>query len=142
MRGRVLASCLVVLAGTVGCTHGLLFVNSHLLSITSPTNYSVQHLPVTLRFTVNSTGHQPAAFAVFLDRQPMPPEQTVRHFAADDRLGITVTTHRTVVYRTMQRRTDAAAGEQDHHEIVVVALDSAGRRSDESFAYVDFTLER
>lgn len=138
---RGAGATLLLLGATTGCASGLLFVNNHLITITSPRQYSTVRLPVLLRFRVMPDSGA-VRYAVFLDRAPMPPGSTVAHFSADDRQGIAVISNWSLLYRTMPRRQGAPAGEQDQHEITVVDLDASGRRIGETEAFVDFTLKR
>jgi hypothetical protein len=132
----------------------LSFQQDHRLTITSPANRSTVTLPVAVEWTVKDVGDS-ASYAVFVDRAPQPPGQTVAWlFRGDDscataeacadpdhlaRANIYTTDETRVVIDRVPRTT---ASGRDLHEIVIVLLDEAGRRRGESAFRVDLEVER
>lgn len=143
---------------------GLSFVSDDRLHFTSPPARSLVNLPVTLTwrmkgFQFAQPGSAPPSghagyFAVFIDRAPVKPGQTLLTIA--DRLcrrtpGCFNTSYLAVrgIYTTL---TDSVTVSQlnltdsrqkiQHHEATVVLIDTAGKRIGESAWYIDFQTDR
>jgi len=143
----VLASCSV-------SNHNVF--NDHRFHFVAPPSRAHVRLPVTLRWTMRD--FTPAAhFAIFVDRSPVGPGQTLRAVADRD-----TSCKRTPgcpdasyladrqIYTTaddgfvLDRVADFVDNreKQQLHEVTVVLLDTAGRRIGESVWYLDFWLPR
>jgi hypothetical protein len=146
--------------------HGLAFEEDNRLHFVQPRGRQQVTLPVTISwniadFVVAGPGHRTASshegyFAVFVDRAPIRPDQTLRAVAGNDETclhdpqcpdqeylasrGVYVTTNDTVVLPTLP----ALSGRETNqlHEVTVVLMNSAGHRIGESAWYIDFWLRR
>jgi hypothetical protein len=148
---RCLALCLLC-ASVAGCAGApRAFVADQRLRITSPTVLGT----VTTPFSVSWTGSRPGdhSYAVFVDRMPFGPGETVRDLA--DRqckhepgcpdaeylagLGVYVTTSQSVEV-THLVPLGGTAGRASHpvHTLTVIALDGRGRRRGEAAWTVEF----
>ena len=147
-----------------GCAvRGLGFREDDRVKIVSPKNHSMLTLPVTVRWTtkdfrVTGPGGTPTDdagyFAVFLDRAPQPPGETIEWHAKEDRgcfrsrgcpdetwfkeHNIFPTTASSFTIDVLPTRT-----KEDRrvlHEVTIVLLDAAGRRIGESAFWVEFRV--
>lgn len=163
----LLATTAAIAAG--GCVNlsQLQFKQDHRLHFTSPDSRAQVQLPVTLSWTMGdfrvaargseAPSEHAGYFAVFVDRAPVKPGQTLAVVAKGDptcrpsegcpdaaylRLrGVYTTTAPSLVLRNVVPITS----NNDHvqlHEATVVLMDTSGRRIGESAWYRDFKLER
>lgn len=164
LRSSALATCLVaVAAGLTGCGTGpLAFHNDHRLSFGTPAARSRVQTPLTVRWSMRdfaptgldgSTTPARGAFAVFVDRAPMPVGADLKWFAAHDTgclrdprcpdpaylasRGVHLTTDTALTLDVLPPVADAVGEEQ--HSVTVVLLNGAGRRFAESAWYLPFT---
>jgi hypothetical protein len=163
LRTTALALCV---ASTAGCQLSQLqFTNDHRLSFESPQARHRVQIPVTVSWSMKdfeATGldggrdsHQ-GAFAVFVDRAPMPVGKDLKwlakgdtgckrdlrcpdaHYLADR--GVYVTTSSNVKLETLPAQSSGTGDEQ--HYVNVVLLDGTGHRIGESAWYRPFTSKR
>lgn len=157
---------ILVLVVTVACTDftDLAMRQDHRLTFTAPNSRDVVKPPFTLRWTMDdfrvvkpgagrperSAGY----FAIFIDKSPMKPGQTVEDFVDDDEAckqdpncpdanyladrGVYTTTKTTLTVKEVLPLESDEGGQP--HEATVVLLDSAGRRIGESSWYLQFAL--
>ncbi len=156
---------MLAIALVPGCRlTGLAFRQDDRLQVVAPIPRSTVRLPVELRWTMTddeegSGGRRVAAFAVFVDRPPMPPGEDFDYFAQDDpqclrnpacpdiaylrARGIYKTTRSSLTLTTLP---DTRPGEQadakERHEISIALLDESDQRIGESALYIDFFLDR
>lgn len=162
-RAGLLVAALAVLTSSCGVSN-LAFFSDHRLRFVSPGPRALVKLPVTIRwkmrdFSVVAPGTPPVSsrsgyFAVFVDRAPVRPGQTVA--AVADRAcrrtpgcvnagyladrGVYTTTSDSL---TLTEIANLNTYEKTQtHEATVVVLDSAGRRIGESAWYLDFRVRR
>jgi hypothetical protein len=136
---------LVALAATAvlvsaGCTSGLAFRANDDLQITSPVENDVVSVPVDVAWTMEPRPSNVAGFAVYVDRNPQPPGKTIEYFRDDNRSRIYLTKEPTVQITAIEPRNGVARRIENDHELVVVALDSDGRRIGETVARVKFEV--
>ncbi len=158
--------CSLVLLGA-GCrTHDLAFRADERVTIDSPEQRSTVQLPFTLRWTardfrgIGADGSQKkdrGFYAVFLDRSPIPPGETLAYVSRDDpachdpcadpsylaQKGIRVTKDSFLRIDTLQdnRPVDRPSA-KDNHEIRIVLMNGVGERIGEAAFKVGFTLDR
>jgi hypothetical protein len=163
-RASIAAAVLAMALLLPGCAvKGLGFREDDRVKIVSPKNHSTLKLPVTVRWTtkdfrVTGPGGSPTDdagyFAVFLDRSPQPPGETVEWLAKDDPTcfrsrgcpdaawftdhNIFPTTATSFTVDVLPTRTKEDL--RTLHEVTVVLLDAAGRRIGESAFWVDFRV--
>ncbi|MHB8669243.1 MAG: hypothetical protein ACYDAD_01580 [Acidimicrobiales bacterium] len=147
-------SVLALLSLLTACAnHGLAFWGNARVEVTRPTPQARSNLPVTVEWTGPA-----GAYAVFIDRSPMPPGKDVRWLARDDDAcrkapgcpdatwlaarGVYVTTSKSVVVSTISTTT-AGRHRSDHaHRAVIVPLDAGGGRSGEqAYSRTFFVLD-
>ena len=159
----VLGLCAVL----TGCVpQGLAFRVDDRLSFTSPEDRSTVRLPLTLSWTirdfeVSGPGSAPSEdagyFAVFVDRAPVPPGESLRWIARKDRScraadgcpdeeylssrGIYPVTTTKLVLAQLPRTSDRE-DRKERHRAVVVLLDGDGKRIGESAFEIAFDVER
>lgn len=161
--GLLLSTVLVITLLVAGCdVSRMMFVQDHRVAITAPADRDTVTLPFTLRwqthgFAVTGRDGQRASnsgyFAIFVDRAPMPPGQTLEWLATQsdscgseacgsvDRLSDVYTTSD----MSLELRQLPAVNKTDtteRHEAVVILLDGTGTRIGESGFYVRFDFER
>ena len=164
---RLLAAAGAVLVATLlpGCgIHNLAFTTDTRLHFTGPHSRSLVALPITISwtmrdFSVVSPGTVPASgrsgyFAVFVDRAPIKPGQTVATIA--DRQcrqtsgcvnatylaarGVYTTDTDSLTLKQLAQVNDYQSVQL--HEATVVLVDASGRRIGESAWYIDFRVRR
>jgi hypothetical protein len=162
---RVTALLLVV-AGTAGCqVDRLQFKNDHRLSFQTPQARHLVTTPLTVSWSMKdfdavgldgSHDKHKGAFAVFVDRAPMPVGKDLKWLAKSDPgckrdvrcpdaqyladRGVFVTTSPTVKLETLPQQSQGVGDEQ--HYVNVVLLDGTGHRIGESAWYRPFTSKR
>lgn len=150
----VLAMCLAL--GACG-TNGLEFSRDGRLLVVSPRQRAEVHLPVRISWRTRGLavdGGEPY-FAVFLDRAPVHPGQSLRAVADDacnrtpgcpdaqylrDR-NVFVTKANSVTVDAVPKHSGQRTGASEAHEAVVVFVDAQGRRIGESAHTVQFTVK-
>jgi hypothetical protein len=148
----MVAGALALTALLTACNH-LAFVADHRLHFVTPASRAVVTTPVTLSWTV--TGFDGGSFAIFVDRAPIKPGQTVgavaggdascRHtpgcpdaqYLADRQVYTTAKTTLTIDQIPALR----GKGTQTH-EATIVLLDPSGHRVGEAAWYRDFRIKK
>ena len=111
------------------------------MKVTYPAIYSSVKEPLTIQWHVNGTGAADGTrFAVFLDRDPMPPGEGIDYFDSRDREGIWLLDRTTLHLDVLSRRPGVDPAEQDHHDVTVVLLDRAGKRVGEDAGFSEFNI--
>ena len=157
---------LVCLATTGGCgVSRLQFTNDKRLSFQAPHARKLVHVPLTIRWTMKdfeavglngSSDKGQGAFAVFVDRAPMPVGKDLKWLGKDDsgcqrdprcpdaqylaERGVHLTTDTSLTLDVLPRVADGVGDEQ--HYVNVVLVDGTGRRIGESAWYQPFTFKR
>lgn len=154
------AACAVAgLAGLAACgTSDLAFSKDESVKVVSPSNRSTVRLPVQIRWRTpglfKQTGDGPY-FAVFVDRAPVQPGQSLRAVADDscnrtpgcpdasylrDRY-VYVTKDRSVTLDAVPKKSGQRVGADDSHDATIILVDGNGRRIGESAYNVQFTVK-
>jgi hypothetical protein len=159
----LLGACLAL---TACVPQGLAFRTDERLTFVSPDDRSTVSLPVTIDWDIrdfdivgpgSGTDEDEGYFAVFVDRAPMPPGESLRWLArkdsscrADDGCpdeeyrnarGVFTTTETELVLEQLPRTTDRE-DRKERHRVVVVLLDGESRRIGESAFEIAFDVER
>jgi hypothetical protein len=160
----LLGACLAL---TACVPQGLAFRIDDRLTFTSPADRSTVRLPVRIDWEIRDfdivdpdepvSGTDEGFFAVFVDRAPMPPGESLRWLArkdsscrADDGCpdeeylnarGVFTTTETELVLEQLPRTTDRE-DRKERHRVVVVLLDAESRRIGESAFEIAFDVER
>ena len=138
--------------------HGLAFDNDHRVKFVSPRNRSTVHLPVALRWQAGAITRTPDGgpfFAVFVDRAPIKPGQTLAAVADDScrhTRGCPDLTYLRDQYVFVTRETQLTlndvpkargqrTGARHAHEATIVLVDARGGRIGENAYTVDFTIK-
>jgi hypothetical protein len=141
-------------------TQGLAFRTDERVEVLSPGDRDRVGLPVELRWrstvALDRAGG-PRGFAVFVDRQPMRPGQSLRAVVDDvcrrtegcpdlaylQERGIYITQDTSLtIGRLNDNRPTNRTGARDAHEAVIVLIDDTGHRVGEAAYTVEFFLER
>lgn len=142
---------------------GLAFVQDDRLEIIAPESHSTVTVPLTIRWTfedeargAGGSGTEVASFAVFLDRAPVPPGESLSWVAREDQRCLRTTgcpdetyladrgiyeTTDTAFTIEQVRDLDAFRGHETH-EAAIVLLDATGRRIGESAWHTTFFFDR
>lgn len=143
MRRAALAVAAILIAATVCGCGPYLFQQSDRVQIAAPVNHATVSEPVTVTWDVKDfAAPRDGSFAVFVDRDPMPPGEGLGYFDAKNRDGIHVLTGTALRLPVLSRLAGVDPAEQDHHDVTVVLLDQQGRRIGEYAAYAEFTVDR
>lgn len=157
---------ILVLVVTVACADftDLAMRQDHRLTFTAPDSRDVVKPPFKLSWTMDDfrvvkpgTGDPERSagyFAIFIDKAPMKPGQTVEDFVDDDKAcqrdpdcpdaqyladrGVYTTAKTTLKVKEVLPLASNDAGQL--HEATIVLLDNAGRRIGESSWYLQFDL--
>jgi hypothetical protein len=138
LRRKALVIGTTLLASAVGACapDGLAFRIDERLDITAPSERELVSLPVTIRWTVKDLEDE-AAFAVYIDREPVGPGERFKPNALD-------------AFRTSdtQLRLERIPGDNadkddddERHTATIVYLNAAGRRVGEASFEVTFDVE-
>lgn len=154
-RAAVPAVVLCLVLGACG-TNGLAFSKDAHLDVVSPAPRAKVHLPVRISWrTSGPVGSGGPYFAVFLDRAPVRPGQSLRSVADEtcnrtpgcpdaaylrDR-NVFVTKDTSITVDAVPKHSGQRTGASDEHEAVVVPVDAQGRRIGESAHAVQFTVK-
>jgi len=152
-----------------GCVNlsNLQFRGDHRLHFVAPRADSLVRLPLTLRWTMSDfdvvppNAQPPSAhagyFAIFIDRYPVRPGQSLTSVAANDPIcahhpgcpdAAYLAQYQIYTTTTTSLRLDAVqplAGNNDRrqtHRAIVILLDTSGRRIGEVFWSISFDLNR
>jgi hypothetical protein len=153
--GVAVLAASIVLAGCGVRTSGLAFRSNSHFHFLAPAELAVVTTPVTIKWAMS--GEPATSFAVFLDRAPIKPGQTVDAIANGDTSclairhcpnrsylaehGVFSTDRQSLRLRNVPSRNDTA----DHlqvHNVTVVLLDRSGRRVSESYWQWSFRLRK
>jgi len=147
-----MAVCLA--AGGCGVS-GLAFTVDHRVSFVSPLSRALVSVPVTLRWTGAPASAGGGTFAVFVDRAPVRPGQTLRAVVGRDTAclhtagcpGAAYLAERGVYTTTGNSLSLQVIRPLNHyqrvqlHEATLIVLDAAGRRQGELAWYIDFRID-
>ena len=140
VRWRVAVLGLAVVALSA-CESTLLFKQDHRVTVTSPGNFSTVSQPVVFHWSARDfVAPRDGRFALFLDRDPMPPGQTIEYFKRENRRDIYVLDETQLGIDRLVPRPGGSALERNHHDVTVVLLDRAGRRIGESAGFAEFNV--
>jgi hypothetical protein len=160
-RAPILALVVGLVALLPACgLSGLSFVQDDRVDIVTPDDRAKVDLPVRVSWTVEdfATGSGKGSFGVFVDRTPQRQGETLAWiFRGDDackgtsaklcaaprylaQRNVFQTTSRSFTIEQVARLSGAQSGRQ-FHEVTVVLLDAAGRRSGEGSWSVQFEVE-
>jgi hypothetical protein len=162
------AGVLALLLGLTACVpQGLAFRVDDRLTFITPEDRATVSLPVVIDWEIRdfevvdpgtpADGGDAGYFAVFVDRAPMPPNESLRWLARKDTScrpddgcpdeeylnarGVWTTTETELVLEQLPRTTDRE-DRKERHRAVVVLLDAQGRRIGESAFEITFDVER
>jgi hypothetical protein len=138
---------LVVVAGVLlaaqltGC-QSYLFRQSDRLTISWPRSSSTVREPLTISWRAKDfVAPRDGSYAVFVDRDPMPPGDGLGDYAPQNRQGIYVLDRTSLHLDALTPQAGVDPAEQNHHDVTVVLLDRAGHRIGEYAAFTEFTVE-
>ena len=166
MTGARTAATLVLALMLSSCTvQNVQFRTDNRLSITSPKSRAVVSAPVTVQWSMRdfevtgldgTSNSSAGAFAVFVDRAPMPAGKDLTWLARGDASceldprcpdekylsdrGVYITTETSLTLEELPPAADGVGNEQ--HYVNVVLLDGTGRRIGESAWYRPFQSKR
>jgi hypothetical protein len=133
--------CAVSAALLTGC-QSYLFRQSDRLVMVAPQSSTTVREPLTIRWQAHDfSAPDDGRFAVFVDRDPMPPGEGLGHFAPLDRQGIYVLDATSLHLAALSPQSGVDPAEQNHHDVTVVLLDRNGNRIGEYAAFTEFTVE-
>lgn len=163
--GRALLAAFVAVAVGGCAVSNLQFVTDSRVKVVAPKQQALVRMPVTIRWTVRDfhvaapgSGQRSNAgyFAIFVDRAPIRPGQTMRAVVSTDRsclstpgcpspsflagLGIYTTTKTSLTLRSVSPLNGYQRVQL--HEAVIVLMSPDGRRIGESAWYVDFRVRQ
>ncbi|MEY2478126.1 MAG: hypothetical protein QOG87_3441 [Actinomycetota bacterium] len=160
-RARPIALVLGLLAALPACgLHGLSFVQDDRVDIVRPDDRAKVDLPVRVSWTVQdfAVGPGKGSFGVFIDRTPQRSGKTLAWIFRGDaackgtgaatcnrleflaQRNVFQTTSRSFTVEQVPRLSGNQSGRQ-FHEVTVVLLDAAGRRSGEGAWSAQFEVE-
>jgi hypothetical protein len=125
-----------------GCEQ-YLFRQSDRIQVVSPQTYSTVREPLTIRWQARDfTPPQDGSFAVFVDRDPMPPGESLDYFSRQDRDRIHVLDQTWLHIDLLSPQVGVDPAEQHHHDVTIVLLDSRGDRIGEYAGFTEFNVVR
>lgn len=143
MRTRLVALAIAAVAATSLCgCQSLLFRQDHAVTLTSPAQFATVSLPLRVTWTTASfRAPDDGEYAVFVDRDPMPPGAGIDYFQPNNRFDIYVQSQPYLVLQNLAPVLSGDPGEANHHDITVVLLDRDGHRVGETAAFTEFTVQ-
>ena len=139
---RACLGALLVAVGNAGCTDGLAFRQDKSLKITAPLNSELVSEPVVVTWQFAPRRSKVKSFLIFVDRAPQPPGQTIDHFKVDNRSNIYASSGTSVEIPAFEAASTGPKNRRNRHRILVISLDSAGRRIGEGSAHVEIDVFR
>ncbi|MBA3652616.1 MAG: hypothetical protein H0W70_00300 [Actinobacteria bacterium] len=155
MRSR--ASLLIVLASSLtlnGCNHQFAFRQDRRIHIVAPDNNATVTAPVIVRWRARDTNGE--AFAVFVDRSPIPPGTGLRSIGRSDdqcrqkpscpdaaylaERGVFVTTQPTLALPGLGDKRKNK-GDKDQHDVTIIFVDQSAQRVGEAAFSVSFVID-
>jgi hypothetical protein len=166
LSAKRITALLLAIAATAGCNISQLqFKNDHRLSFQSPHSREKVKAPFTIRWSMkdfDATGldgsrdKNKGAFAVFIDRAPMPVGKDIKWLAKNDTSckrdprcpdaeylaskGVFITKDTSVNIDVLPAVGDGVG--DDQHDVIIVLLDGTGHRIGESGWHRGFTSKR
>ena len=114
----------------------LLFRQDHRVAILSPAIYSTVGEPLTITWVVKDfSAPADGKFAVFMDRDPMPPGESIDYFDPGNRDSIFVLSASRLRIDLLNPQVGVDPAEINHHMVTVVLLDRSGRRIGEEAGF-------
>lgn len=142
-RRAVLAGCALLPCLATACgPSGLDFRQDHRLSIVAPEGVPTVHLPLAVRWRfLDALGGAggPAQFAVFVDRAPVAPGESLTALDPAERRAVVLTHATETTVSSLDSST--TGGGAAEHQVTVVLLDASGRRIGETSAAVHFYMQ-
>ncbi len=156
VRAALFAAVACVAVAACG-TSGLAFKSDDRIKVVTPSDRAKVHLPVQIRWRtpgIQRTADGPY-FAVFVDRAPVRPGESLRAVADDtcnrtpgcpdasylrDRY-VFVTKDTTVNVDSVPKKSGQRVGAADSHDATIVLVDAKGRRIGEAAYNVQFTVK-
>ena len=136
---RIVATLAVAITLT-GCGP-YLFRQSNRVVITSPAVYGTARNPVTVTWTVQDfTAPADGRYAVFVDRDPMPPGENIGQYTGPARAGIYVVDATSLRLGVLGQLSGVDPAEANHHDVTVILLDPGGNRIGEYAGFTEFTV--
>lgn len=121
-----------------GCLKGRHFHVQDDIRFIEPLQGDFVQTPLQLRW---ENGGLPAQrYAVFLDRAPIAPKQSIQDLETSERSNIFETTATELLLEFVSPRSTSVLGRRNVHRIVVIAIDKNGRRMSDESAAIDFTV--
>jgi hypothetical protein len=138
---------------------GLAFRDDPPVTFTAPTAGSSASLPLHVDWTAPALGDDGSSFAVFVDRIPIAVGADIESVAEGDddcaaspgcpdeeylrERGVFTTTNTELVLDALRdTRPVERPQDPDRHEVTIVVLDGGGHRIDETYASLEFDVER
>jgi hypothetical protein len=121
-----------------GCLEGRSFHRQSALRIIEPIEGDFAEAPLTIRWESPDTAVK--RFAVFVDRPPLAPGQSVDTLEVQEREGVFPTTETEFVLEFVAPRDTSVEARRDLHQITVVGLASDGKRIDDSSTSIKLTV--
>lgn len=156
-RVRILLPAVLALVSLAACgTSGLAFAGDERVKVVTPSDRAKVRLPVHIQWRtpgLTRTADGPY-FAVFVDRAPVKPGESLRAVADDtcnrtpgcpdasylkDRY-VFVTKDTSVTLDAVPKKSGQRVGAADSHDAVIVLVDGKGRRIGEAAYPVQFTV--
>ena len=123
---------------TSGCLEGRSFHDDNVVRFTEPVEGDFAAAPLLVKWT----GRPPAtkSWALFVDRAPIRPGQSIDDLEVQERQNLYVSDVAELTLDVIVSRTTAVKSRRDRHRLIVVPLDSHGRRVGEAAASVELTV--
>jgi hypothetical protein len=156
---RTLLLAVALACASSGCAvHGLAFDNDHRLQFVTPASRATVDLPVTIQWRapdVRRDGEDGRRFAVFIDREPVRPGQSLR--AVGDEVCkrtpgcpdasylrdhfVYVTSQTSLTLTALPAAGGSRTGGRHTHQATIVLVDRQGRRTGEAAFRREFVVE-
>jgi hypothetical protein len=136
--GCALLPCLATACGP----SGLDFRQDHRLSVVAPEGVPTVHLPLAVRWRflgALGVAGGPAQFAVFVDRAPVAPGESLTSLDPAERRGVVLTRATETTVTSLDSA--STGGGSAEHQVTVVLLDTSGKRIGETSAAVHFYVQ-
>ena len=142
MRRVMVAAAMVGVCLPLSGCQAMLFRNDHRIEIVRPDNLSTIAQPVVLQWSARDfSAPADGSFAVFVDRDPMPPGETMDYFGRNaSRLNVYLVADTRLTLDQLQQNAGASDIERNHHDVTIVLLDPSGHRIGESAGFAEFSV--
>jgi hypothetical protein len=137
-RVRLLTAALALAFGCAGCLEDRSFHVDDDIRFTEPVEGDFAAAPLLVKWTGRPA--KTVSWALFLDRAPLRPGQSIDDLEVQERQNLFLTDKQELTLDLVPPRAVAVPSRRDRHRLIVIPLDAKGQRVGEEAASVELTV--